>query len=49
MATSFKDVNKHSEDLLTKGYKFIGTNKVEVKTSSGGINYSAETVVGKDG
>jgi len=48
MATSFKDVNKHSEDLLTKGYKFIGTNKVEVKTSSGGINYTAETLVGNN-
>ena len=35
-----------TEDLLTKPYNY--SNKAEIKTSAGGINYTAETVVSKD-
>jgi len=47
MATSFKDLLKSSKDLLSKPYSY--SNKAEVKTSVGGVDYTAEAVVSKPG
>jgi hypothetical protein len=44
---AFKDVLKASKDLLTKPYNY--TNKTEVKTNTGGVEYTAEAVVSKPG
>lgn len=44
---AFKDVLKASKDLLSKPYNY--TNKTEVKTNTGGVEYTAEAVVSKPG
>jgi len=45
MATKFADVLKGAKDLVSKAYA-ADSNKVELKTATGGVAYTAEAAIG---